>query len=113
MDENLIKKFHSIGFKVGIETNGSIKPPAGIDWICVSPKANADFILKTGDELKLVFPQNKINPKQYEKLNFDHFFIQPMDGINQKQNIKKSKEFIMKNPLWSLSLQTHKIMGIP
>ena len=98
---------------MGIETNGSIKPPAGIDWVCVSPKANADFILKTGDELKLVFPQNKINPKQYEKLDFDHFFIQPMDGINQKQNIKKSKEFIMKNPLWSLSLQTHKIMGIP
>ena len=113
LDEKLINKFHTIGFEIGIETNGSIKPPAGIDWVCVSPKANADFILKTGDELKLVFPQNKINPKQYEKLSFDHFIIQPMDGINQKQNIKKSKEFIMKNPQWRLSLQTHKIMGLP
>ena len=79
----------------------------------MSPKANADFVLKTGDELKIVFPQSKINPTKYEKLNFNHFFIQPMDGINQKQNIKKSKEFIMKNPQWRLSLQAHKIIGLP
>ena len=113
LDEKLIRGLHNIDFEIGIETNGSIKPPPGIDWICVSPKANANFIVKTGNELKLVFPQNKINPKKYEKLSFDHFFIQPLDDVNQKQNIKKSKEFIMKNPLWSLSLQTHKTMGIP
>tara|TARA_B100000427_G_C15502316_1_gene592561 strand:- start:926 stop:1555 length:630 start_codon:yes stop_codon:yes gene_type:complete len=113
LDKKLIEGIHAIGFEIGIETNGSIKPPPGIDWICVSPKANADFILTSGNELKLVFPQNKVNPRKYEKLNFDYFFIQPMDGINQKVNIKKSKEFVMKNPQWSLSLQTHKIIGIP
>ena len=72
-----------------------------------------DLILTSGNELKFVYPQISLNPKRYEKLDFDYFFIQPMDGINQKINIKKSKEFIMKNPQWSLSLQTHKIMGIP
>ena len=104
---------HNIGFEIGIETNGSLKPPAGIDWICVSPKADADFILKTGNELKLVFPQNKINPKRYEKLSFDHFFIQPLDNEDQSKNIAMSKKFIKMNPLWKLSIQTHKVLGIP
>jgi len=113
LDNKLIKGIHDIGFEIGLETNGSLLPPPGIDWVCVSPKANANLILKKGNELKFVYPQNKINPKKYEKLNFDYFFIQPMDGINQKENIKKSKKFIMKNPQWGLSLQTHKIIGIP
>ncbi|MDP6090037.1 MAG: 7-carboxy-7-deazaguanine synthase, partial [Candidatus Marinimicrobia bacterium] len=80
---------------------------------CVSPKANAEFILKKGHELKIVFPQSGINPRQYQDLDFDHFFIQPMDGPNQGENIEKSKEFVVKNPKWKLSLQTHKILGIP
>ena len=113
LDEELIKEIHKIGFEIGLETNGTLLPPSGIDWICVSPKAKTDLILTSGNELKLVYPQISLNPKRYEKLDFDYFFIQPMDGINQKINIKKSKEFIMKNPQWSLSLQTHKIMGIP
>jgi len=113
LDNKLVKGIHDIGFEIGLETNGTLLPPPGIDWVCVSPKANTNLILKKGNELKFVYPQNKINPKKYEKLNFDYFFIQPMDGINQKENIKKSKKFIMKNPQWGLSLQTHKIIGIP
>ena len=113
LDEELIKEIHEIGFEIGLETNGTLLPPSGIDWICVSPKAKTDLILTSGNELKFVYPQISLNPKRYEKLDFDYFFIQPMDGINQNINIKKSKEFIMKNPQWSLSLQTHKIMGIP
>ena len=113
LDEKLINKFHSIGFEVGIETNGSIKPPAGIDWICVSPKANADFILKTGDELKFVYPQKGKNPKEFENLSFNYFSLQPMDNSNKEENTKKTIEFCHNNPRWSMSLQTHKFLGIP
>ncbi len=113
IDEELISVIHESNFEIGIETNGTILPPKGIDWICVSPKSNSDFILKQGNELKIVYPQYGINPKNHENLNFNYFFIQPMDGPKQKDNIKKSEEFIMKNPQWRLSLQTHKIMGIP
>ena len=113
LDSKLIHAFHENGFKIGIETNGTKIPPEGIDWICVSPKANAEFILKKGHELKIVFPQSGMNPRQYQDLDFDHYFIQPMDGPNQGENIEKSKEFVVKNPKWELSLQTHKILGIP
>lgn len=113
MDDEFISTVHRSDFEIGIETNGTKIPPEGIDWICVSPKANAEFILKKGHELKIVFPQSGINPRQYQDLDFDHFFIQPMDGPNQGENIEKSKEFVVKNPKWKLSLQTHKILGIP
>ena len=113
MDNTLIETIHDAGFEIGLETNGTILPPQGIDWICVSPKSKADFILKKGNELKIVFPQSGINPQQHENLEFDHFFIQPMDGEKQKENIKKSEEFVFKHPQWKLSLQTHKIVGIP
>ena len=113
MDDEFISTVHRSDFEIGIETNGTKIPPEGIDWICVSPKANAEFILKKGHELKIVFPQSGINPRQYQDLDFDHFFIQPMDGPNQGDNIEKSKEFVVKNPKWKLSLQTHKILGIP
>ena len=113
MDNTLIETIHDAGFEIGLETNGTILPPQGIDWICVSPKSKADFILKKGNELKIVFPQSGISPRQHENLEFDHFFIQPMDGEKQKENIKKSEEFVFKHPQWKLSLQTHKIMGIP
>ena len=113
MDDEFISTVHRSDFEIGIETNGTKIPPEGIDWICVSPKANAEFILKKGHELKIVFPQSGMNPRQYQDLDFDHYFIQPMDGPNQGENIEKSKEFVVKNPKWKLSLQTHKILGIP
>ena len=113
MDNTLIETIHDAGFEIGLETNGTMLPPQGIDWICVSPKSKANFILKKGNELKIVFPQSGLNPRQHENLEFDHFFIQPMDGEKQKENIKKSEEFVFKHPQWKLSLQTHKIMGIP
>ena len=113
MDNSLIKALHKAGFEIGLETNGTMIPPDGIDWICVSPKANADLILKNGNELKVVYPQCGMNPRIHEKLKFDHFYIQPMDGVDQKDNIKRSEKFVLDHPQWKLSLQTHKIMGIP
>ena len=113
MDESLIKAIHKAGFEIGLETNGTMIPPDGIDWICVSPKANADLVLKNGNELKVVYPQCGMNPRMHEKLKFDHFYIQPMDGIDQKINIKRSEKFVLDHPKWKLSLQTHKILGIP
>ena len=113
MDESLIKAIHKAGFEIGLETNGTMIPPDGIDWICVSPKANADLVLKNGNELKVVYPQCGMNPRMHEKLKFDHFYIQPMDGIDQKDNIKRSEKFVLDHPKWKLSLQTHKILGIP
>ena len=113
MDESLINAIHKAGFEIGLETNGTMIPPDGIDWICVSPKANADLVLKNGNELKVVYPQCGLNPRMHEKLKFDHFYIQPMDGIDQKNNIKRSEKFVLDHPKWKLSLQTHKILGIP
>lgn len=113
MDDDFISAVHDGGFEIAIETNGTKIPPKGIDWICVSPKANADFILKKGDELKIVYPQCGMNPRQHEGLDFDHFFIQPMDGPNQTENIELAKTFVAKHPKWKLSLQMHKILGIP
>ena len=113
MDDYLIQAIHKAGFEIGLETNGTMIPPNGIDWICVSPKTNAELILKNGNELKVVYPQCGMNPRIHEKLKFDHFYIQPMDGINQKDNIKRSEKFVLDHPKWKLSLQTHKILGIP
>ena len=113
MDDDLIFSIHDAGFEIGIETNGTVSPPKNIDWVCVSPKAKTDIVITKGNELKIVYPQCGINPRMYEDLDFEHFFIQPMDGKDQKEAIKKSEKFVMKHPLWKLSLQTHKIMGIP
>jgi 7-carboxy-7-deazaguanine synthase (Cx14CxxC type) len=113
LKSGLIKLIHSIGFEIGLETNGTILAPSGINWVCVSPKADSNFILKKGNELKVVFPQKGIDPLDFNDLEFEHFYIQPMDGKNQKNNIKESKKFIKKNPQWKLSLQTHKLLGIP
>ena len=113
MDNTLIETIHDTGFEIGLETNGTILPPQGIDWICVSPKANADLLLIKGDELKIVFPQRGINPKEHEGFEFDHFFLQPMDGLDLKSNTQKAEEFIALHPRWKLSIQTHKILGIP
>ena len=113
MDDKFIRMVHETGFEIGVETNGTILPPADIDWICVSPKANTDLLLIKGDELKIVFPQDGIKPKVHEGHDFDHFFLQPMDGPDLKSNTQKAKEFIALHPQWKLSIQTHKILGIP
>ena len=113
LDQFFVDEMHRNGFEIAIETNGTCIPPNKIDWICVSPKNNTDLVLKTGDELKFVYPQSNFSPQQFEKFNLNHFFIQPMDGTHYDRNEKMSKEFIKKNPHWKLSLQTHKLLGFP
>ena len=113
LDQFFVDEMHRNGFEIAIETNGTCIPPNKIDWICVSPKNNTDLVLKTGDELKFVYPQSNFSPQQFEKFNFNHFFIQPMDGTHYDRNEKMSKEFIKKNPHWKLSLRTHKLLGFP
>ena len=112
LDKPLVDLLHKKKFKVAIETNGTILPPENIDWICVSPEQGADFNLKYGNELKLVYPQKGLEPKNFKHLDFDHFFLQPMDGKDLQRNILQSVSYCIENPLWRLSLQTHKIMGI-
>ncbi len=113
LDTAAISAFKEKGFVVAVETNGTILAPPGLDWICVSPKAGAPLIQETGNELKLVYPQEDAAPEEFESLNFGHFFLQPMDGDNVTENTKLAIEYCLKNPKWRLSLQTHKIIGIP
>lgn len=113
LDDELIYAFKCEELEIAIETNGTIEVPAAIDWVCVSPKANAELTVRSGNELKLVYPQIGAMPEQFEGLNFENFYIQPMDGDFQKENTQKSIEFCLKNPKWRLSLQTHKLIGIP
>lgn len=113
LDEALIEKFHEFGFEVAIETNGTKSAPPGIDWICVSPKANAELILRSGNELKLVYPQAENLPEDFEHLDFEHFYLQPLDNENQPKNTLLAAEYCKRNPRWKLSLQTHKIIGLP
>ncbi len=112
VDENLIIELHNLNFEIAIETNGTIACPNSIDWICVSPKHGSKLVQKKGNELKLVFPQKGMNPKDFLKLEFKHFLIQPMDGPLLKENTKKAINFCQENPQWKLSIQTHKVMGI-
>ena len=112
VDEALVAALHARGFTVAIETNGTRHAPASIDWICVSPKAGAPLVQQTGNELKLVYPQPGAMPEQFETLDFEHFFLQPMDGPSVEQNTRDAIEFCMSNPRWRLSLQTHKQLGI-
>ncbi len=113
LDRPLIDALHAHGFEIAIETNGTIAAPAGIDWICVSPKGRAKLVQLTGDELKFVYPQDDASPVAYEALPFRHFFIQPMDGPNLAANIERSTAFCLANPNWRLSMQMHKLAGIP
>jgi 7-carboxy-7-deazaguanine synthase (Cx14CxxC type) len=108
LDEAMIEAFHTKNIEVAIETNGTIPAPKGVDWICMSPKANTEIVLTKGNELKLVYPQLNAEPHRYEHLDFEHFFLQPMDNAHQSENIKASLDFCLKNPKWRLSLQTHK-----
>ena len=113
LDRPLIDALHARRFEVAIETNGTQPAPGGIDWICVSPKARAPVVLTSGNELKLVFPQEDAPPERFATLAFDHFFLQPMDGPKRKSNTAQAVDYCMAHPRWRLSLQTHKILGIP
>jgi 7-carboxy-7-deazaguanine synthase (Cx14CxxC type) len=113
LDESLVTSLHNVGFEVAIETNGTLAPPRGVDWICVSPKAGTDLLLTAGHELKLVFPQPGAEPRQFEDLEFKHFFIQPMDGPARETNTQLALRYCLDHPKWRLSLQLHKIIGIP
>ena len=113
LDEPLIAAFHRHGFEVAIETNGTLPVPAGIDWVCMSPKAEADVVVTAGDELKLIFPQEGGDPDRYAHLAFDHFFLQAMDGPDRDANTAAAVAYCLEHPQWRLSLQTHKLLGIP
>ena len=112
LDRALIDAMHAQDFEVAVETNGTIAAPQGLDWICVSPKAGTRLVQTTGDELKLVFPQAAAMPEAFQGLAFRHFFLQPMDGPNQKSNTDDAIRYCLGHPIWRLSLQTHKLVGI-
>lgn len=113
LDAALIAAAHARGFEIAVETNGTQVPPAGIDWICVSPKAGAELVLTRGQELKLVYPQPELLPERVARLDFAHFFLQPMDGPARLGNTKAAVAYCLDHPQWRLSLQTHKMIGIP
>jgi organic radical activating enzyme len=112
LDEALIDRLHEQGFIVAIETNGTRIAPNTIDWVCVSPKAGAELVQRSGDELKLVYPQTGAPPEEFEQLDFDNFFLQPMDGATTEENTRLAVEYCMTHPRWRLSVQTHKILGV-
>lgn len=112
VDPALVDALHARGFEIGVETNGTQPAPEGIDWVCVSPKANADLVLREGHELKLVYPQEAARPERFEHLAFDHFFLQPMDSPTAAANLEAAITYCTDNPRWRLSLQSHKMIGI-
>jgi 7-carboxy-7-deazaguanine synthase (Cx14CxxC type) len=113
LDEPLVDALHRHGFEIAVETNGTQAAPAGIDWICVSPKAGADLVLTRGTELKLVFPQPGAMPEQFAGLDFQLFYLQPMDGLERLRNTRAAIDYCLTHPQWRLSVQTHKAVGIP
>lgn len=113
MTAELIDALHARGFEIAVETNGTQACPAGVDWLTVSPKAGAPLVLKSGDELKLIYPQAGALPEQFESLDFAHFLLQPMDGPEVARNTRLALDYCLKHPRWRLSLQTHKFLGIP
>ena len=112
LDAAAVDALHKAGFEVAVETNGTQEPPTGLDWICVSPKEGAELKLRTGHELKLVYPQRRALPEVFEDLEFKHFFLQPMDGPDIKENTAAAVQYCLDHPQWRLSLQTHKYIGI-
>jgi 7-carboxy-7-deazaguanine synthase (Cx14CxxC type) len=112
LEASLIDALHSCDFEIAVETNGTIAAPAGLDWVCVSPKAGAELVQRSGDELKLVYPQAEAEPGEFAGLSFKNFFLQPMDGPLQRENTERALRYCLDHPQWRLSLQTHKILGI-
>ena len=113
LDETLIDALHAEGFEIAVESNGTIEPPKGIDWLCISPKIGSELIVNTGDELKLVYPQRGGNPEQFEHLSFSNFYLQPMDSPTLAFNTKAAVDYCKAHPKWRLSVQTHKAIDIP
>jgi 7-carboxy-7-deazaguanine synthase len=113
LDASLIEALHKCDFEIAVETNGTVKAPAGVDWLCVSPKAGTTLVQRSGDELKLVYPQAGACPTDFETLPFRHFFLQPMDGPERAANTDFAVRYCLDHPQWRLSLQTHKFLGIP
>ena len=112
VDVELITELHRLGFKVAVETNGTIAAPPGLDWICVSPKAGANLVQRSGNELKLVYPQSSQMPSNFEQLEFETFYLQPMDGLELSANTRAAIAYCMKHPHWRLSVQIHKVINI-
>ena len=112
VDVPLVQALHARGFEIGVETNGTIDPPEGMDWICVSPKAGAELVVRRGNELKLVYPQADAAPEAFVDLAFERFSLQPMDGPDVVENTARAIEYCLRHPQWRLSLQTHKTLGI-
>ena len=113
LDERLIAALHARGFEIAVETNGTLPAPAGLDWICVSPKAGSLLVQKSGDELKFVYPQSDAEPADFEGLAFEHLYLQPMDGPERERNTRLVMDYCLEHPQWRLSLQTHKLIGFP
>ena len=112
LDSAAVDALHAEGFTVAVETNGTQSAPAGIDWICVSPKAQAPIVIERGHELKLVYPQPGVDPDRFASMPFEHFFLQPMDGPDLAKNTQLSLAYCLSHPRWRLSIQTHKLLGI-
>jgi len=112
LDTPAIEALHARGFRIAIETNGTIVPPDGIDWLCVSPKSDVALAVESGDELKLVYPQAKAPPERFESLAFEYFFLQPKDGAAREANTRDAIDYCLAHPRWRLSIQSHKIIGI-
>jgi len=113
LDQAAIDALHAMGFAVAVETNGTLPAPAELDWVCVSPKAGAPLVQRSGDELKLVYPQAGAPPESFAGLPFRHFFLQPMDGPTPSENTRRATAYCLAHAQWRLSLQTHKMLGIP
>ena len=113
LDPALVDALHERGFRVAVETNGTLPAVAGIDWICVSPKAGTDVVQRSGDELKLVWPQQGIDPAELERWDFDHFLVQPMDCAAREEAVQAAIDLAMARPKWRLALQAHKVVGLP
>jgi 7-carboxy-7-deazaguanine synthase (Cx14CxxC type) len=113
LDEALVAALHGAGFSIALETNGTLPAPAGVDWICVSPKADAALAQVSGQELKLVYPQEGVDPARFEQLAFERFSLQPMDGPDREAATRAAIAYCLAHPRWRLSLQTHKYLGIP
>jgi 7-carboxy-7-deazaguanine synthase len=113
LDPPLIEALHAVGFEIAVETNGTLPVPEGVDWICVSPKAGADLVQTQGHELKLVFPQPAAMPDQFTDLDFEYFYLQPMDGPRISQNTRATLDYCLQHPRWRISVQSHKALNIP